>query len=269
MSAPKRERDEAIRRMCEAGATDAEIAAAFGVSRTTIRERRVALGLKSKRSPESVAESQVRFRELHAQGLTDQQIADAMGLKKSAVKTRRYAMGLDTNGYQWNTPRITKSRENKVRALHSKGLLDREIGERLGINARQVERVRCRLGLTTNRHKNAVDRAKVLALYDDGLTDKAIALRLGCSSTIVGAIRRKNGLPVNYTPAKASERMLQCAREKAAPKPCQAPLPSRSYVPPNDTVAMLLSRAFEIDPARVAVLTALEPHLAQAMRASA
>lgn len=80
-----------------------------------------------------------------------------------------------------------------VSRLHSEGLLDVEIAERLGVSSWAVSRVRNTLGLPRN-HKR-IDRAEITRLNGEGRSDVEIAGTLGVSVHTVGVIRRELGLP--------------------------------------------------------------------------
>ncbi|HBT01627.1 MAG TPA: hypothetical protein DEB47_17625 [Citreicella sp.] len=261
------DRDEIVRRMHAEGATDGKIAAAFGVSRVTARTWRVNLGLEVCKGRPGLVELFEQIRALHAEGLTDRQISDKLGIPRHRVQTRRYRMGLDCNSGDRPSEKISPETEASVRALHAKGLLDQESAKRLGISARQVERVRARLGLPSNRHRRVIDQDRLRQLHAEGLNDNQISRAMGCSNTSISSLRAEMGLRSNYQVRIIEGQRRRHEQMSRPDRPVR--LPGFCYTPPNDAVARALRFAFGIPPSQVEILTALEPHLARAMRASA
>ena len=86
-------RDDDVRRLVAAGLTDADIAAALGVTESCIRQDRRYLGLLRRSTP-AAAVPDDRLRELHAEGLDNAAIADRTGLKRRSVQQRLHLLGL-------------------------------------------------------------------------------------------------------------------------------------------------------------------------------
>lgn len=88
--------DAELQRLALDGATDAEIAKAFGVNKRTVNQRRHSLGLPTWTDlRRSKIEQQIR--RLHAANLTDLEIALCTGLKPVIAQRERRAMGLEPN----------------------------------------------------------------------------------------------------------------------------------------------------------------------------
>lgn len=93
---------------------------------------------------------------------------------------------------------------DKVRALHTQGMLDKEIAAQLGIGRRTVTNIRDSLGLTPH---HGVDADQVLRLHTDGLTDRQIADRINqtrvrkINRRTIWGVRKRLGLNPNPAPA--------------------------------------------------------------------
>ena len=93
---------------------------------------------------------------------------------------------------------------DKVRELHTQGMLDKEIAAQLGIGRRTVTNIRDSLGLTPH---HGVDADQVLRLHTDGLTDRQIADRINqtrvrkINRRTVWGVRKRLGLNPNPAPA--------------------------------------------------------------------
>lgn len=90
-------------------------------------------------------ERRVQVRELHAKGLNDSEIATKMGLSVPWVNRIRRSLGLPGNHKPHRGP--TKWDPAKACALHSKGLNDRQVAEKLGISRESVQKWRRVQGL--------------------------------------------------------------------------------------------------------------------------
>lgn len=88
-------------------------------------------------------------------------------------------------------------------AHYQRGLIDKEIAELEGLNARAIFHWRKRNSLSTNfiRKFPAGDR-EFLALYNSGLGDRQIGRRAGFAEATVSKWRKRRGLPTHH-PEKA------------------------------------------------------------------
>lgn len=93
---------------------------------------------------------------------------------------------------------------DKVRELHTQGMLDKEIAAQLGIGRRTVANIRDSLGLAPH---HGVDADQVLRLHTDGLTDRQIADRINqtrvrkINRRTIWGVRKRLGLNPNPAPA--------------------------------------------------------------------
>ena len=93
---------------------------------------------------------------------------------------------------------------DKVRELHTQGMLDKEIAAKLGIGRRTVTNIRDSLGLTPH---HGVDADQVLRLHTEGLTDRQIADRINqtrvrkINQRTIWGVRKRLGLNPNPSPA--------------------------------------------------------------------
>ncbi|WP_417540770.1 hypothetical protein [Microbacterium maritypicum] len=93
---------------------------------------------------------------------------------------------------------------DKVRELHTQGMLDKEIAAQLGIGRRTVTNIRDSLGLAPH---HGVDSDQVLRLHTDGLSDRQIADRINqtrvrkINRRTIWGVRKRLGLNPNPAPA--------------------------------------------------------------------
>lgn len=101
---------------------------------------------------------------------------------------------------------------DKVRELHSKGMLDKEIAAEIGIGRRTVTTIRDSLGLTPHRD---INREHVRQLHADGLTDTQIADRINQTRAkkidrrTIWGVRKRLGLNPNPAPATTEASSLE------------------------------------------------------------
>lgn len=123
-----------------------QTADALGVKYDAVRVAYRKLGLKP--APSAPKIDPDRVASLHAEGMADTEIAAALGATAAGVRLRRVAMGLPSNG-RMRKP-ATAVDEAELRRLHSLGLVDRQIGEQIGVTGSTVCSHRIRLGLPKN-----------------------------------------------------------------------------------------------------------------------
>lgn len=108
-------------------------------------------------------------------------------------------------------PKRLKFRDKQVRQLHKRGLVDREIAERLGVSIATVCRSRELLGLSPNGHDRkrgtrTWDIAKARRLHAIGLADGDIASETGVSRETITKWRNGCGLSRNARPGPKPQR---------------------------------------------------------------
>ena len=83
--------------------------------------------------------------------------------------------------------------------LYEKGLVDREIGEQIGVSGSTITRWRREKDLLANGApiRNPSWRAEVARLYGKGYNDEGIAEQVGVSVQTIHKWRRWEGLPAN------------------------------------------------------------------------
>jgi len=100
---------------------------------------------------------------------------------------------------------------NKIKRLHSQGLLDGEIAQALGVSRDVINYWRRKLGLKPNHIK--IDKKKVKELYLKGLSDREIAKRLNCNKSSIQYIRKVLNLKPNYEYCKLSDEQVKVIKD--------------------------------------------------------
>lgn len=147
----------------------------------------------------------------------------------------------------------------ELRRLHAKGWSDRQLRDHFKVRHETILRIREALGLARNDYTvpvgpQAFSEADLRALHSAGFCDAEIAEKLGVSAASVLRWRRRLiGLPSNPVPKERQKLADAKARECLASGP----------------VGVAVRGAFGLSPSDPRILTMLEPHLAEAMRAAA
>lgn len=171
------------------------------------------------------------FRKLIDAGATPEQIVDqerrtakaaeeaaqaALAAKRSRTQVqareRANAAGKEARAARRATPRTPGEArtdlQRQVVEYHSRGLTDREIGERIGRTRDQASATRFHLGLKANPGKTTNDRIR--ELHAQGLDDIQIARALGKRDEYINACRRRMNLPlIRAVPIKVSSDELR------------------------------------------------------------
>ena len=147
--------------------------------------------------------------------------------------------------------------KEELRRLHAEGWTDRQMRDRFKVRHSTIVRLRDGLGLPRNpsiaRGPQALKEADLRALYAAGYCDLEIAAQLGVSTASVHRWRRRLiGLPPNPVPGERRRIAEENARRSRA----------------GGTVGTAVRRAFGLYPADPRILTMLEAHVAEAMRAA-
>ena len=96
--------------------------------------------------------------------------------------------------------------------LYNQGLIDREIGEKLGSSRSLVWKHRKRLGLKNNGSNRVRARVftdqQLIDLHEQGLVDREIAEKLGVHQTLVCTYRNRLGLKTNGSNRRFTDQQL-------------------------------------------------------------
>lgn len=116
------------------------------------------------------------------------------------------------------SPSVDQARDARIRSMHTKGMVDREIAGDLGVSIATVCRSRKRMGLAANGHrrkreKRSSDTRKARRLHAREASDEEIAALVGVSRESITKWRRSAGLPRNARPGPKS-RTGQTDRER-------------------------------------------------------
>ena len=162
------EKEQRLREMVAAGASNAEIAQSLGFSVGSINEKKKRLGLRKKRTSYRLwtEETEARLRELVESGVSAAAIGEELGLAPSAVIHKMSRMGLRSKircvpkpsagpcPTVWVTERVARLRE-----LTEAGYSDSRIARELGVTRQAVLNKRRALGLKKPRVVFAIERA--------------------------------------------------------------------------------------------------------------
>ncbi|WP_226628400.1 helix-turn-helix domain-containing protein [Alloyangia pacifica] len=147
----------------------------------------------------------------------------------------------------------------EFRRLHAQGWSDRNLRDHFKVRHSTVMRVREALGLARNPYSvpsgpQAFSESELRDMHEAGLCDAEIAEKLGVSAASVLRWRRRLiGLPSNPVP----EERQRIAEERARTSIASGP------------VGAAVRGAFSLSLSDPRIMTMLEPHSAEAMRAAA
>ena len=100
----------------------------------------------------------------------------------------------------WTSGKSFRGHETRkaIKELHSRGLVDREIAEKLGKTQPVICKTRNRMGLPPNGNPyKRIDYERVRAMYNEGKNDREIAEEVGCWKRTICNWRAANGLKTN------------------------------------------------------------------------
>lgn len=139
---------EEFKRLWEQGATDKELASAFGVTPNTIGIYRRKRGYPcnvEKRTVFEVRTDYENMQRLYAGGCWDREISETLGCSVSTVIHWRKINGLPSQ-----SEKIEALRNRKYRELYDRGLRDNEIAQSMGVTASAVRQWRMKQKLQPN-----------------------------------------------------------------------------------------------------------------------
>ena len=139
---------EEFKRLWEQGATDKELASAFGVTPNTIAIYRRKRGFPcnvEKRTTFEVRTDYENMQRLYAGGCWDREISETLGCAVSTVIHWRKVNGLPSQ-----SEKIEVLRNRKYKELYDRGLRDNEIAQSMGVTASAVRQWRMKQKLQPN-----------------------------------------------------------------------------------------------------------------------
>jgi len=143
--------DQQLIALHKKGMIDREVADELGIHKTTVRKRRMKLGLKANGHNRLFTDEQLI--ELYEQGFIDREIGEKIRAILRTVRKRRRLLGL-----KGHSRRLFS--DQQLIDLHEKGMSDREIAEELGSISETVGVHRRRLGLKPVRAKAVIHPAR-------------------------------------------------------------------------------------------------------------
>lgn len=114
--------------------------------------------------------------------------------------TQKYRVVKDTKPPK-QPRKLIADHEERFRELHTQGLTDAEMGEKLGFSRTVVGLFRNSLGLPTAYKRRGISNhnTQFMELYNQGLSDGKIGKAMGFTKGAVNAYRRKKlGLPAHF-----------------------------------------------------------------------
>lgn len=198
--------EEKALEMHQEGATNQQIADAFGVTLDAIRHWKWRTGLLQQ--SEEYKQKYSQCKALYDQGLKDKEIAEKTGIKIKSVWDWRKQNKLPANrkrpGKDWSLD------DKKLMPLYEKGLTDKQVADICGCNYWNVRDWRQHRGLVHNGPKSKDGKPKkggrkpldwgevdklCRPLYESGLNDPKIQAATGIDKRTVFAWRKREKLP--------------------------------------------------------------------------
>lgn len=198
--------EEKALEMYNNGATENQIAKAFGVASITVYAWKLKAGLV-RHSPDQQKQFEA-VRNLYDMGLTDPEISAKTGLSVQMIYLYRREHGLKT---KWSPRKDWAEVDAKFRPHYEKGLTDHQIADICGCHYWNVRGWRHREKLVVNgirakKQKSKEKRIKKVLnwaeidrvcrpLYESGLNDPEIEGKTGINKRTVCEWRKREGLP--------------------------------------------------------------------------
>lgn len=198
--------EEKALEMYNNGATEKEIAKAFGVACVTVYAWKLKAGLVQ-HSPEREKRFET-VRKLYDLGLTDPQISEKTGLSIQMIYLWRRENALKAN---WSPGKDWAEVDAKFRPHYEKGLTDKQIADICGCNSWNVRDWRQREKLVSNAIRGRKRKTKEKCvragrnwleidricrpLYESGLNDPEIEKKTGIDKRTVCEWRKREKLP--------------------------------------------------------------------------
>ncbi len=185
------ELEQKVRDLYHAGASDAEIGKAIGISTKAAGAKRFRLGLPSEREGRTrrgvtwTPELKQLVQDMHAAGASDEEIAKATGSTVKGVQTLRSEMGVVREIF-W-----TPERDEQLRAMFEAGISEGEMARQMGVSLMGLRSRRQHLGLLYRPHLfwTPEREEQVVALFHWGKSDEEMAEHFGVTPAAIRAVR--------------------------------------------------------------------------------
>lgn len=201
--------EKQIKELYDKGLNDTEIAKKINKSNGFVARWRYKNNLPSNYKKNKLKKSDHQKRlKLYNKGMSDREIGRKLNKSHSTIYRwrKKYNLVANEKKKKTNKEEISKTEmKNKRRLkLYNKGLNDREIAEKTGVNSSSIYKWRKRNNLPANYDRNLYEdlsqskKNEIKKLYNKGLTDTEISKKIDLGLALVRKWRKKRELESNY-----------------------------------------------------------------------